>query len=189
MNTTDQIAIREGGERLYLHPFSVRPRTSKVHYLDGNEQPPYENQYIVSLERSPQFINMGLVRRLWYVVFKRLIVAIYRVFKNWRGFGGWIPPFSLLDVLFVNATPFVAESFPDIRLGLDYQLAVRERGRLTATCYLTPSQEWIAEHFEKTLSVKDEYEHVEEDKAEFVLWRNAELAKGNTIQFLVSIDT
>jgi hypothetical protein len=102
---------------------------------------------------------------------------------------GWLPPFSLLDVFFTTSVPFVAESYPNIRLGLDYQLAVWDKERLTDTFYLVPSQGWIAAKVEEMLGVRDEYEHVEEDKAAFVLWREAERAKGNMIHFLVSMDS
>jgi len=181
------IHIGECGERLYVHPFSIGHRTSTVHYLDGNEQTPYDNDYIVAVDHSPQFPYMPLHQRLWYAVVKRYFVALNRVLHWWTE--GWLPPFGLLDVFYTTAVPFMAESYPNIRLGLDYQLSVFDKERLTDTVHLVPSQGWIAAKVEEMLGVRDEYEHVEEDKAAFVLWRNAEQAKGNTIQFLVSIDS
>ncbi len=68
------ITVFEGGERLYIYPFSYyidypERLNNKVFYLNPDEYYPYKNDHIIDIYGSMwcQLMQMYGLKRLWYV--------------------------------------------------------------------------------------------------------------------------
>lgn len=185
----EKIKIVEGGERLYVHPFSVaRCSTAAVHYLTDNECEAYQNDYLIKLERYPPGYKLhNLFKRIWYFVGLRVLVGT----KRWLAFQWnytkrfWKWEIGSLEQFILLAEPFIATDYPELRLHVRYQLAVNDPDRISDVYYLNPSQHWIRNQINIGL-ISNNLGHDQED---FVNWRKHQLELGRDIQYIVSLDT
>jgi hypothetical protein len=177
------IKVMIGGERLYVFPYSV-DRMTKFHklpivYLVDSEQTPYACEDVLNWEEANFGWYVPLWQRLWYAVFKRMLVAMWRAWINRSWF----------SIELHAAVPFRATSYPQIRLGLQNQLIVEDPGRCTDTVYLVPSQDWIRLQLEARLVPGGYPTHWDSDVQYYQTWKEEQVRLGREVRYLVSMDT
>lgn len=205
------ISVFEGGEDLFVYPFSVHPnitnQQNKIVYLNPDEFLPNKNDYILDARYSYicQFLKMDKIlslKRIWYCHIKKFLVALKRSFRFMAEFNfdkeAWKGFWSTTGWLYTCSVPFLAASYPDIRISIRGQLMVKDDDRMTNTYYLNPSQrylnkrvmDWIEKSLEEEDIDENGYENAyKKDAKALKKWMEEERNKGREIHYLVSLDT
>lgn len=178
------ITIFEGGERLYVYPFSYYEdyrENNKVFYLRPDEYYPFKNDHIVDDRNSfwSQVTQMYGIKRLWYVYIKKALVSVYRTIKaHDMGLFWWY---------FRTSAAFVAADYPDIRVSIEGQLAIKDPSRMTNSFYLVPSTQYIDKRMHDWTRMKDP--NMWNEIGLFRQWKIEQHNLGRKIDYLCSIDT
>jgi hypothetical protein len=180
------ITIYEGGERLYVYPFSyyidyANRVDNKVFYLNPDQYYPYKNDHLIDAYNSmwSQIMQIRGIKRLWYVHIKKALVSVCRSIRSCdMGLFWWY---------YRASAAFIATDYPDIRISIGGQLSVRDDFRMTNSYYLVPSTQYI----DKRISgwMKSTNPLIQDDIALFRSWEIEQKNLGRKINYLCSIDT
>jgi hypothetical protein len=194
------IKIVEGGERLYVNPYSYKHTIGRqrIFYLESQERYPYPNDAIIGLMKQPLLWNMTPLQRMWYAGVKRLFVGMGRWlrfnFQMSRNPVDWY--YTTLEHFILQAVPFNAQSYPGIRFSLPHQLAIIDKDRLVDDVYVTPSDNWLQKEVDLWVAGphpdslgEDGEDYLADEREAYKRWSAIEIAKGHKIGFIVSLDT
>ncbi len=178
------ITIFEGGERLYVYPFSYYGyyrKNNKVFYLNPSEFYPYKNDHIIDAYGSywSQIMQIYGLRRLWYVYLKKVLVSVWRSIRS-RDMG-------LFPWYLRTSAAFIAADYPDIRISIEGQLSVNDPRRMTASFCLVPSTKYIDWRISEWMKLKDPT--MFHEIALFRQWKIEQVKLGRKIDYLCSLDT
>ena len=180
---SESIRVVLGGERLYLHPYSVDrlkpPRHSQVFYLAEASQPPYANEDVLGWETTSFGYYVPLWKRFLYAVIGRMFVALWRSFLNRSWFSNEMH----------RATPFLAESYPGFRFGLQQQWIIEGGWHNFDSVYVVPSQKWLRKQLECRLSSGEYPPQWREDVIAYRKWKLVQEGLDREVRYLVTLDT
>lgn len=191
-----------GGERLYIHPIAVEVgrygalTSNKINilYLTTGEFRPNPSDYScldegllfrVVTEHNPIYT---LVKRLWYLYIKRLIVSIKLAWSyKTSGLGWW----KYIGPIYSCTFPVIANDIYEHQLAGFNQLVVQDKENLVEDYYMNPSQKWLTQQVDEWVNKKypehDNYHHRYQEH--YKEWRDKQLKAGREIIFLCSLDT
>lgn len=206
------IQVREGGERLYLHPFSYKDERyweNKVIYTHPDEFRPYST-FLHTLDSddgmAKQIVLGGRpLASLWYLYIKKFLkVLAYTTKWTFRPFSARYVCVNLayfwytLKHTYSTMAVLWAADYPGFRFSVQNQLLVDDPEGHTTTIYLVPSEKYLRKRmFEYLYEDGDRWEGEEptyyrsdlSKKVEILKWVKREMGCGRKIGCLASVDT
>ncbi len=196
--------IVEGGERTYIHPYSYSENVGNtVKFLKTPEFAPHQ----VETETDSLYrYQKGLYRNLPLYVARsipHLVKFVWKFAKDWSKFKF---SFQYLEHCWTTIFPvYCADIYRGNTISVPGTLLPSDPGqKLTDTCYLIPSQEWIKRKLgewltapnpefafailtdPKTGKVTSFYDY---ERNSYLTWADSQVKLGRKIAFLTSLDT